>query len=253
VTTELRVAHPLLDLSLFRRASFSTLMAVGVLLTACAFAPFVYTQLWLQSVLGLPAIGAGLVLLPMAGVAFVVSAGAGRFLHGMAARWPLGAGMVLIGAGSLLRTFLTASSGWVSLIAGLVITGIGVGLASPVLVSAALAAVPRRRSGMASGAINTFRQIGYALGIAAFGSVFASHVTGAVMASPGRHLVRAAYATAQNDIYLLAGLAAVACGLLAMALIRPDRTPAPAAAPAGAEPAAPGRPGMSEVAPTVRS
>jgi hypothetical protein len=88
--------------------------------------------------------------------------------------------------------------------------------------------------------------------------VFARHVTGAVMASPSRHLVRAAYATAQNDIYLLAGLAAVACGLVAMALIRPHepgRAPAPAsaAAPAGLDPAAPGAPGMSEVAPNVKS
>jgi EmrB/QacA subfamily drug resistance transporter len=236
VVTELRVAHPLLDLSLFRRASFSTLMAVGVVMTACAFAPFIYTQLWLQSVLGLPAIEAGLVLLPSAGTAFVVSAVAGRFLHGMAARWPLGAGLVLIGVGSLLRTFLTASSGWASLMAGLVVSGIGVGLAAPVLISAALAAVPRPRSGMASGAVNTFRQIGYALGIAAFGSVFARHITGVVAAGAGRHVVRAAYAAAQNDIYLLAGLAAVACGLVAMALIRPDRTPA---RPPTAEPAVP--------------
>jgi EmrB/QacA subfamily drug resistance transporter len=256
VATELRVAHPLLDLSLFRRASFSTLMAVGVVMTGCAFAPFVYTQLWLQSVLGLPAIGAGLVLLPSAGTAFVVSAVAGRFLHRMAARWPLGAGLVLIGAGSLLRMFLTASSGWASLIAGLVVSGVGVGLAAPVLISAALAAVPRPRSGMASGAVNTFRQIGFALGIAAFGSVFAGHITRTVLASPDRHLVRAAYATAQNDIYLVAGLAAVACGLLAMVLIRPERAPAPASAsasaPASAE-AGPGPAGMSEAAPTVRS
>jgi predicted MFS family arabinose efflux permease len=247
VVTELRVAHPLLDLSLFRRASFTTLMIVGVVMTGCAFAPFLYTQLWLQSVLGLPAIGAGLVLLPSAGIAFVVSAAAGRFLHGMAARWPIGAGLILIGAGSLLRAVLTASSGWVSLMAGLVVSGIGVGLAAPVLISAALAAVPRPRSGMASGAVNTFRQVGYALGIAAFGSVFASHVTGRVIGSADRHLVRAAYASAQNDIYLLAGLAAVACGLLAMALIRPERAPAAPAA------AAPGSPGMSEAAPTVRS
>src|SRR6201999_4089653 len=116
--------HPLLDLSLFRRASFSTLMAVGVLLTACAFAPFVYTQLWLQSVLGLPAIGAGLVLLPMAGVAFVVAALGGRFMHAMAPRWPLGIGMLLIGGGSLLRAVLTAHSGWALLIPGLVVVGI---------------------------------------------------------------------------------------------------------------------------------
>jgi MFS family permease len=140
--------------------------------------------------------------------------------------------------------------------AGLVVSGVGVGLAAPVLISAALAAVPRPRSGMASGAINTFRQVGYALGIAAFGSLFASRIGPTIAAghpAAGSHAIHAAYATAQNDIYLVAGLAAVACGLLAMALIRPDRTPAPAAAPAGAEPAAPGRPGMSEVAPTVRS
>jgi hypothetical protein len=105
---------------------------------------------------------------------------------------------------------------------------------------------------MASGAVNTFRQIGFALGIAAFGSVFAGHITRTVLASPDRHLVRAAYATAQNDIYLVAGLAAVACGLLAMALIRPERAPASASAPASAE-AGPGPAGMSEAAPTVRS
>ena len=237
VVTELRVAHPLLDLSLFRRASFSTLMAVGVVMTACAFAPFIYTQLWLQSVLGLPAIEAGLVLLPMAGTAFVVSALAGRFMHGMAARWPLGLGLVLIGAGSLLRAFLTASSGWPALIAGLVVSGVGVGLAAPVLVSATLSSVPRPRSGMASGAVNTFRQIGYALGIAAFGSLFASRIAGVARARVTRHAVHAAYATAQNDIYLVAGLAAVACGLAALALIRPGAPAQPAApAPASAGP-----------------
>jgi EmrB/QacA subfamily drug resistance transporter len=235
---ELRVAYPVLDLGLFRRASFTMLMIVGVVMTGCAFAPFLYTQLWLQSVLGLPAIGAGLVLLPSAGTAFVVSAVAGRYLHGIAPRWPLGAGLVLIGAGSLLRTVLTASSGWASLIAGLVVTGIGVGLAAPVLISATLAAVPRPRSGMASGAVNTFRQIGYALGIAAFGSLFAARV-GHLGAGATSHTVRAAYATAQNDIYLVAGLTAIACGLVAMALIRPQRDPGPApSAPSATAPSA---------------
>ncbi len=269
-----RRAYPLLDLALFRRPSFSTLMASGVLLTACAFAPTIYTQLWLQSVLGLPAIGAGLVLLPMAGIAFVVAAAAGRFMHGMAPRFPLGAGLLLIGAGALLRVTMTAQSGWTVLIPGLAVTGVGVGLASPVIVSAALAAVPRPRSGMASGAVNTFRQVGYALGIAAFGSVFAGRlgrtiaasgvfrhpaaaaaqasqggVQALVAASPqhaaASHAVHAAYATGQNSVYLAAGIAAVAGGVLALAFIRPER-PAPAiaviparqASPAGAAPAA---------------
>ena len=251
IAVERRRRHPLLDLGLFRRPAFSTLMAAAVLLTACAFAPFIYTQLWLQSVLNLTAIRAGLVLLPMAGVAFVVSAVVGRFTHGIAPRFPLGGGLLLIGAGSLLRITVTAHSSWTVLIPGLVVTGVGVGLASPVLVSAALAAVPRPRSGMASGAVNTFRQIGYALGIAAFGSVFAGRIThtvagsglfrypaaAAAQASQGgaqaliatsvrpaavSHVVHAAYASGQNSIYLAAGVAALIGGVLVLALIRPE-------------------------------
>ncbi|HWG16108.1 MAG TPA: MFS transporter, partial [Streptosporangiaceae bacterium] len=117
-------------------------------------------------------------------------------------------GLALFAVSSLacalvLHAFLAASSGWVSIIAGLAVTGIGVGLAAPVLVSATLEAVPRPRSGMASGAINTFRQIGYALGIAAFGSLFASHITRAVITSADHHVTRAAYVAAQNEIYLV--------------------------------------------------
>ncbi len=266
VAVQRRRRHPLLDLALFRRPAFSTLMAAAVLLTACAFAPFIYTQFWLQSVLNLTAISAGLVLLPMAGVAFVVSAAAGRFMHGISLRFPLGGGLLLIGAGSLLRIMVTADSSWTVLIPGLIVTGAGVGLASPVLVSAALAAVPRPRSGMASGAVNTFRQIGYALGIAAFGSIFASRIahtvagsglfpypvaaaaqasqgaTQALIATSARpaavsDIVHAAYASGQNSIYLAAGVAALIGGVLVLALIRPERpaevvSPAAAASPA---------------------
>jgi hypothetical protein len=103
---------------------------------------------------------------------------------------------------------------------------------------------------MASGAVNTFRQIGYALGIAAFGSVFAdriAHTTAgsglfrypaaaAAQASQGgaqaliatsarpaavSHVVHAAYASGQNSIYLAAGVAALIGGVLVLALIRP--------------------------------
>jgi hypothetical protein len=106
---------------------------------------------------------------------------------------------------------------------------------------------------MASGAINTFRQIGYALGIAAFGSLFASRIGPTIAAGhpaagrAGSHAIHAAYATAQNEIYLVAGLAAVACGLLALALIRPGRAGEPLSAGRRVE-----APGMSGARPTVR-
>ena len=90
----------------------------------------------------------------------------------MPPRFVLGGGLLLIGAGGLLMTFVDANSTWRVLVAGLAVLGAGVGMANPTLASAALAAVPRERSGMASGAVNTARQFGFAVGVAALGTVF---------------------------------------------------------------------------------
>ena len=66
---------------------------------------------------------------------------------------------------------------WLSaVVPGLAITGIGVGLATGPLAAAVLVAVPSHRGGMASGALNTARQLGYALGIATLGLVCESGV-----------------------------------------------------------------------------
>ena len=59
---------------------------------------------------------------------------------------------------------------------GLVLVGAGTGLVTPGIAGAALAAVPAERAGMAGGAVNTFRQLGYALGIALCGTVLTSRM-----------------------------------------------------------------------------
>ena len=68
------------------------------------------------------------------------------------------------------------SSGWTVLLPGFVVTGIGIGTVNPVLASSAISVVPPERSGMASGANNTFRQVGIATGIAGLGTVFQSQI-----------------------------------------------------------------------------
>jgi EmrB/QacA subfamily drug resistance transporter len=265
VLIERRTATPLLDLALLRRIPFATLMFAAMVLTAAAFTPTVYLSLWLQSVLGLDALRAGLVLAPMAVVGFVVSIAIGRHMHHIPPRWPLGTGLVLIGAGALARTFLTADSGWPALLPGLVVTGIGVGLASPVLVSAALASAPPARAGMAGGAVNTFRQLGYALGIAVLGSVLTAHITASlahtahpvaaatavtegkagqlIATQPGLdHLVHNAFATGVDHIQSIAGIIGIVGGLLVLAFVgrhqpTPIATPAPDRQPGQEQPA----------------
>ncbi len=59
-------------------------------------------------------------------------------------------------------------------IPGLVLVGVGAGLAMASLTSTAMSAVPREQAGMAGGALSAFRQLGYAFGIAVLGEVFDS-------------------------------------------------------------------------------
>ncbi|MFD0638937.1 MFS transporter [Catenulispora yoronensis] len=175
VVTELVVRAPLLDLSLFRRGTFTGVMIGALLLSGAAFSYLAYESLWLQSVLGMGPVTAGLCFLPMSVAAFFTAALAGRFLEErVPAGLQIGLGLLLIGSGAAAQAMVDATSDWTVLVLGLATTGVGVGLSTPMLVSAAVNAVGYQRAGMASGAVNTARQLGNALGIAVLGVLFHS-------------------------------------------------------------------------------
>lgn len=177
VVAELKRPDPMLDLSLLRNHAFSALLVAGALMSAAAWAAMAYESLWLQSLLGRSAIGAGLVLLPAALMAFVVSAGLGRHMHRLSPRVLIGTGMAIIAAGALAQAVVrSGSAGWV-IMPGTALVGIGAGLVMAPLSSAAMAQVPRQKAGMAAGAVATFRQLGYAFGIAVLGEVFSGGLT----------------------------------------------------------------------------
>ncbi|MGW7572848.1 MFS transporter [Streptomyces sp. NPDC054765] len=221
VAVERRVRRPLLDLRLLRRPSFAVLMAAALLLQAAAFPYLSFVGLWLQNIVGLSPVQGGLAVTPMALMSLLVGALGGRLLQRMAPQLPVGAGMLLVGAGALLQyALLDDGSGWAALVPGLAMSGLGIGMAMPVLVSAALGAAPPQRAGMASGAVNTFRQLGYALGIAVLGTVFSSALHGAVRPGASRTAVGAAYVSGLTDILLISGVVALAGGLLVLAVVR---------------------------------
>jgi hypothetical protein len=135
-------------------------------------------------VIGLSPIQAGLVGLPLAGAAFFVSASIGRLLHDRAPGPIIGGGLLLIGTGAVLTALLLHdNSSWPALMVGYVVIGVGVGLATPTLSSAAMGAVPVKRGGMASGTVNTMRQLGFAIGIAVLGSIFAARAAATFQAA----------------------------------------------------------------------
>src|SRR6201991_4555579 len=86
----------------------------------------------------------------------------------------MSAGLALTGVGLTLMAGLNLHSEWTALLAGFVLSGIGVGLVNPVIADVALSVVPKEQSGMAAGINDTFRQVGIAVGIAAWGAIFLS-------------------------------------------------------------------------------
>jgi EmrB/QacA subfamily drug resistance transporter len=174
VAVELRVDHPLFDLSLFRIPTFSGGLAAAFAMNGSLYAMFLYLVLYLQDDLGYSALATGIRLLLISGISIVSSMFAGVFSERMPVRWLIGPGLLLVGVGLLLMTGLDGSSSWTHLIPGFIVAGVGSGIVNPPLASTAVGVVAPQRSGMASGVNTTFRQIGIATGIAVYGSIFAS-------------------------------------------------------------------------------
>ena len=266
VLLEQHVAAPMLDLGLLRNRRFVALLIAGLVLSLAAFTSYTYVSIWLQSVIGLSPIEAGLTGLPLAISSFFVAALIGRFVQSDRQSLLVGGGLVLVGAGSLLNAAMVhGSATWPQLIPGFVVVGVGVGMAVPTASSAAMSVVPIQRGGMAAGAVNTARQLGFAFGIATLGSVFAAraaHVLsgrnvpssntaakalsgGQAQALLGRapaasraSLDSALHAAAIDGVqwtFLASGVAGVVTGLLVLVLLRPAREPVGESAPGASE------------------
>jgi DHA2 family methylenomycin A resistance protein-like MFS transporter len=171
VVTEARSAEPMLPLGFFRNRSFSAATGVGLLLNLTLYGAVFMLGLHLQRGLGDTPIQAGLALLP-----FPIALGIGNVTSGpvgarFGRRWPMVFGLVVGAIGYGLLWDAGAAMSYAALLAGLVLVPAGTGLAVPLMTSALLATVPRQRSGVASGVLNTVRQAGGCIGVAVCGAL----------------------------------------------------------------------------------
>ncbi|GAU70290.1 putative drug efflux pump [Streptomyces sp. NBRC 110611] len=253
VPVQRRGRHPLLDLTLFRRPAFTAAMLTIAIGEGAVYGILPYTSLWLQSVQHLSPIGSGLVLIPHAVAAGLVAVASGRLMPKPSPRLGATLGLVLSGLGVGAEGFLTPASGWPALIGGLILSGIGMGLVFQVAASLALGSVPAERAGMASGTYSTCEQLGYALGVAVFGTLAVSATTGSLHGKvadasgtaqtltgggadtlvthapagqrPGlEHTLHAAFAAGHNTLALTAGALALLGAALVRYLTRTRRT-----------------------------
>lgn len=254
VLVELRLPRPMLDLSLFRRPAFIGISVSTACLGAGMFAMLLFISLYLQQMLGYSPLETGLRFLPLSLVMFVTSM-AGRHAGGhVAPRFLLGVGLALTSLGLLLMHGVDADSRWTTLLPGMLVCGLGIGIANPAIGGTALAVVSPTRSGMASGFNNTCRLAGVAIGIAVLGAVFQHGIRSDLQqtvadppdglartiasAGPGAagEAGRSAFAEGFNDILLLGSGIVLVGALAALLLVRTadlhrPSAPAPASAP----------------------
>lgn len=165
---------PMLDLSLFRSASFTTVMVVG----AAAMFGFVgialLSVLHLERVAGYDALGAGVRLMPMMVSYVVFSAVGARLVRALGITATLTVGLVLMGAGALALLWSGADDGYSHVWPGLLLAGIGSALLVAPSTAAAINSVRPAQAGMASATVNLFRQLGSMLGPAVLGTIATS-------------------------------------------------------------------------------
>jgi len=172
---------PMLDLRLLRVPTFNGGLAAAWAISASLFSLLTYLIIYVQNILGLSPVAAGVRFLPLTGAIFLTAGAAGRLTNHVPRRLLIGAGFAATGAGLLLMRGLTPASSWTHLLPGMIVAGVGAGLINVPLVSTAVGVVEPARAGMASGINSTLRQVGIATGVAALGTIFASHIRSATV------------------------------------------------------------------------
>ncbi|MFE1296809.1 MFS transporter [Streptomyces sp. NPDC058731] len=162
--------------TLLRRPAFAVANTAAGVMNLCTLGTLFVLMLFLQSVQGRSALLAGLALLPLFTPLAVLGPFGGRITSRVGARLPAAAGLLVAAVGLALLARAPAGADYGVLLPAFLLWGTGLGLLTPAVVAAAVAAVPTARSGLASAVNNTARQTGGAIGIA---------VAGAVAGSPG--------------------------------------------------------------------
>jgi EmrB/QacA subfamily drug resistance transporter len=176
VLLEMHQRVPMLDLSLFRNATFAGANAAMGFVTLAMFGIFFFNSLFLQHILGYSPIQTGALFLPMTLLIILVAPQAGRLSDRVGSRWLIGTGLTLVTVSLILFGTLDQDSDFWNILPGLLVGGLGMAITMAPTTAAALSAVPTDKAGVGSAVLNAFRQVGGSLGLAIMGALVASQI-----------------------------------------------------------------------------
>lgn len=172
VVLERRSAHPILPLRLFADRTFSSTASAALLYAGAFFGSVLVLSLDFQQVRGESPARAGLHLAAITVSFGLTSVLAGRLAARYGTRGPILSGLAALAVSALCAAALPSSAPYALIGPALVLMGVGAGLVAPSMNAAILASVPASLSGIGAGVLNASRQVGTALGVALFASLF---------------------------------------------------------------------------------
>ncbi|MFR9726665.1 MFS transporter [Streptomyces sp. MS19] len=213
VRAERTAAAPLLPTAVYADRSFVISALQGALFNFTFYGLLFAMGLMLQQGRGLGALGSGLLFLPLTGLIALGNVWAAALARRAGRRAVLGAGQLALAAALVAVALTSTLSPLWPLVLALLPAGLSAGVLVPTMTSRSLAAVPPALHGAASAAFNTSRQVGAAIGVAAFGPFLGS-------------------AGGLRDGFLVCVLVAAGATVVALVLTPADRGPATSAAAA---------------------
>ncbi|MFE6936649.1 DHA2 family efflux MFS transporter permease subunit [Streptomyces sp. NPDC057699] len=231
--------EPLVPFALFRDRNFTSMTALVGLVSVAMLGLVLPFNIYLQSVLHLSAVKAGLVLAPSSLVSMTVGPFAGRLADRIGGKYLLLTGLTCYAAGIIAIAYVAApGAAWFAFVPATLLTGLGVGCIVAPMSTEAVRNVPRHLAGAASGVNNTVRQIGSVIGAAAVGALLQGRL--AAELATGKTYAAAFTATLHTTAIL--PVAVLIVGALACLLLQPRAAqPAAAGAPTAAAQPAPTR------------
>jgi EmrB/QacA subfamily drug resistance transporter len=227
VLLELHQRLPMLELGLFRNRGFAGANSVMLLVGLAMFGVFFYVSLYVQQVLGYSPTQAGASFLPWTVLIILIAPQAGRISDRVGPRPLVASGMIVLAGSLLWFAHLGVHESFWSLLPGMLLGGVGMGIAMAPVTAAAMSSVRADKAGVGSAVLNSMRQVGGSLGIAIMGAIVASGVSSSLAAGEPRPVAFVHgyhHAVEISALIALAG-AVIAASTLRHARHRPQESP----------------------------
>jgi EmrB/QacA subfamily drug resistance transporter len=172
VFVEKRVKAPMVQFDLLSDRNFLGAVVVALVISFAMLGVFFFLALYMQDILGYTPLQAGIRFLPSTLMIVGIAPVAGRLSDRFGPRWLIGGGLLIVSASLFSFSRIAVDSGYLDLLPGFMLLGIGIAMTMSPMTSAAMNAVPVQKAGIASGVLSMFRMVGGSLGVAVTGAIF---------------------------------------------------------------------------------